>query len=195
MQAIRNLRASAPVAEPYDSEKRCRAYYDSDLRPFAADGLTYSVWKSVWHAAQFDRAMHPDSSKQRPHSAPVAGEAQRLYSLGEVPNPMVEALRAGIEGECDGLDLSDQKARFILASMLNRDEIYAAPQASEAVRDEDRQQAAVNANAPLLKAARRAVLALAAAAERDPAFQGDYDALSAALSAQPGAQKKGASDA
>jgi len=64
------------------------------------------------------------------------------------------------------------------------------PQASEAVRDADRQQA----SAPLLKAARRAVLALAAAAERDPAFQGDYDALSAALSAQPGAQKNGGGD-
>ncbi|KNE23849.1 hypothetical protein [Achromobacter spanius] len=71
-EAARAALASAPVAEPYDSEKRCRAYYDSDLRPFAADGLTYSVWQSVWHAAQFDRAMHPDSSKQRPHSAPVA---------------------------------------------------------------------------------------------------------------------------
>lgn len=66
--------ASAPVAEPYDSEKRCRAYYDSDLRPFAADGLTYNVWQAVWHAAQFDRAMTPDSSKPRQHSAPVAGE-------------------------------------------------------------------------------------------------------------------------
>ncbi|WP_238880467.1 hypothetical protein [Achromobacter xylosoxidans] len=64
-------------------------------------------------------------------SAPVAGEAQRLYSLGEVPNPMVEALRAAIEGECDGLDLSDQKARYVLASMMNCGLIHAAPQASE----------------------------------------------------------------
>lgn len=71
--------ASAPVAEPYDSEMRCRAYYDSDLRPFAADGVTYDVWKAVWHAAQFDRAMHPNSSKPRPHSAPVVGEA--VYTL------------------------------------------------------------------------------------------------------------------
>lgn len=106
--------ASAPVAEPYDSEKRCRAYYDSDLRPFAADGLTYNVWQAVWHAAQFDRAMTPDSSKPRQHSAPVAGEqiiawdvqdtglgrryttynpkiAEDLMNLGENVRPLVYA--------------------------------------------------------------------------------------------------------
>jgi hypothetical protein len=79
LEALNVRQASAAVAEPYDSEKRCRAYYESDLRPFAADGVTYDVWKAVLHAAQFDRAMHPNSSKPRPHSAPVVGEA--VYTL------------------------------------------------------------------------------------------------------------------
>ncbi|AZS78808.1 hypothetical protein ELS24_10350 [Achromobacter spanius] len=83
--------ASAPVAEPYDSEQRCRAYYDSDLRPFAADGLTYNVWQAVWHAAQFDRAMYPNSSKPRPHSAPAAGEAQGVSVERLAKDPFLAA--------------------------------------------------------------------------------------------------------
>ncbi|AZS78762.1 hypothetical protein ELS24_10095 [Achromobacter spanius] len=98
--------ASAPVAEPYDSEQRCRAYYDSDLRPFAADGLTYNVWQAVWHAAQFDRAMYPNSSKPRPHSAPAAGEAQGVSVERLAKDPFLAAQlwrnpvdRAPIAGE------------------------------------------------------------------------------------------------
>ncbi len=128
--------ASAPVAEPYDSEKRCRAYYDSDLRPFAADGLTYSVWQSVWHAAQFDRAMHPDSSKQRPHSAPVAAEAQPY-------RPTKIALREA----CDLLDKIKKSHGYWggwssipsvcdeAIGLLRYSGTQAAPQASEAVRN------------------------------------------------------------
>ena len=40
---------------------------------------------------------------------------------------------------------------------------------------------AYNLNRNLLKACRGAVMALAAAAERDPAFQRDYEAVSAAI--------------
>jgi len=154
-----------------------------------------------------------------PESAPVAGEAQRLYSLGEVPNPMVEALRAGIEGECNGLDLSDQKARLILASMLNRGEIYAAPQASEAQCScpsgdgSLRHPCAVHGGS---EAVRGQALAALQSAQRfirngiefgyvrmpdadtpDPAHRtpGLIDAAIRALSAQPGAQKNGGSDA
>jgi hypothetical protein len=114
--------ASAPVAEPYDSEKRCRAYYDSDLRPFAADGVTYDVWKAVWHAAQFDRAMHPNSSKPRPHSAPVAGDAVAIPL-----RPLTEDERAAIEF----YTLNPTAAVRDLDKRLSGEP---APQASEAVR-------------------------------------------------------------
>jgi hypothetical protein len=114
-----------------------------------------------------------------PASAAVAGEAQ--------PSDIDILGLAGQYIQPSPVDVALQIVNFSRA-LLSR---YATPQASEAALDADRQPA----SAPLLKAARRAVLALAAAAERDPAFQGDYDALSAALSAQPGAQKNGGSDA
>lgn len=48
--------------------------------------------------------------------------------------------------------------------------------------DEDRANARLMAAAPeLLEACRVAVMALAAAAERDPAFNRDYEAVSAAI--------------
>lgn len=120
-EAWRAALASAPVAEPYDSEKRCRAYYDSDLRPFAADGLTYNVWQAVWHAAQFDRAMTPDSSKPRQHSAPVAGEALFWY------RPCSDG---GYEGPIHNDRIEDVRKRSGAWVPL-----HAAPQASEAVRN------------------------------------------------------------
>lgn len=106
-------------------------------------------------------------------SAAVAGEAQ----------PVAEVVSR--YGDPEAFGERDLKVLVDLNSYPYGAKFYAAPQASDAVRDAHRQ----HASAPLLKAARRAVLALAAAAERDAAFQGDYDALSAALSAQPGTQQ------
>lgn len=119
-----------------------------------------------------------------PASAPVAGEAT-AWMHEEDQNRVISAQQKA-QAERDGGAYASSLRPYSIPLFR-----YAAPQASEAARDADRQQA----SAPLLKAARRAVLALAAAAERDPAFQGDYDALSTALSAQPGAQVKEQSDA
>ncbi|WAI82576.1 MULTISPECIES: hypothetical protein [Achromobacter] len=139
LEALNVRQASAAVAEPYDSEKRCRAYYDSDLRPFAADGMTYDVWKAVWHAAQFDRAMHPNSSKPRPHSVPVAGEAQpvTLYQARIRPTWRTDENAWSKWEDCTAEQAADYERVPLLHDwQYEMRRLYAAPQASEAVRNE-----------------------------------------------------------
>lgn len=51
----------------YDSEKRCREYYHSYLKPYRAKNLSFDDWRAVWMAAQYDRESTPELRQKDPY--------------------------------------------------------------------------------------------------------------------------------
>lgn len=73
-----------------------------------------------------DWAGEPEAREAHDEMLAVAAELRAMLAAATQP-PAVEALKAAVEGECDGLAISDEQARAILAHVL-RDLPPAAPE-------------------------------------------------------------------
>lgn len=120
IQLLENERRTAD----YDSEKRCREYYHSYLKPYHARSMSFDTWRAVWMAAQYDKASMPELRQTEPriHDSEVLG--QPVIDWEELSN---EGLTDRINMEIlhpRGLTLSFNKDRNVSVGALESPEGY-----------------------------------------------------------------------